>query len=267
MSDHSDYDALPGITATAIKAGATSMAHMRLAVTGARPEPTDAMLRGSLLHLAILEPGRLATDVAAYEGRRAGLAWEGWRDAHAGQLLVRPGDLDTATAVAAAVRRHPDASRLLAGCAYEHVQQWTGDGYGQAKARLDAYAAGRVVDLKTTGRLGAVDRALIRDGYHLQLGWYCHGAAALTGALHDAFIVWAETVPPHDVLVTQLGYDLLEYGEREAVRLATEYRACERAGVWPGRDGGAGVRVVGLPPWLGDVELQGADDADQEGAG
>jgi hypothetical protein len=251
-----EYLDLPGISATAIKAGATSMRHMRLAVLS-RQEPTQAMQWGSLVHLAVLEPARLATDVAVWTGgRKFGGQWMEFLELAGERLIVTEAELDKLTEISGAVRRHSEAAKLLSGCEYERTVQWTGEGYGPAKARLDALGTDRVVDVKTTARIASAERTAWNLGYHLQLGWYLEGAATVHPGCKDGYLIFVEAGQPFDVLCLKAGYDVLEKGQVEARRIATEYRRCEEANDWPGIE--AGVRTWSLPAW---EQLDISDDS------
>ena len=50
----------------------------------------------------------------------------------------------------------------------------------------------------------------------------------------DAWIIYVETCAPYDCAAYKVGPDVIEYGQREAVRIATEYRAACKAETWPG---------------------------------
>ena len=269
-----EYLDMPGISATAIKAGAVSMAHMHIAATR-RTASTPAMEWGTLVHMAVLEPGRLGSDVAVWDGgRRAGKEYAARVAANSGRHVVKPGQLEELNDISAAVRNHADASRLLAGCKYERVLGWR-EGGSVAKARLDGIGTGsgaklssrigRVIDIKTIANIDQAARQCFRYNYHLQMGWYTHGAEFLYGKTYEAYLIFVESHAPHCVACYRLGYDVLEYGQREAVRIATEYAACQRTGVYTGLPGG--VRVLDLPPWIGEEAAEvDLSDGTMEGA-
>lgn len=264
--NQSEYLEVSAISATAIKAGRTSMLHMQHEMTRTVDEPTDAMKLGTLIHTAVLQPARLTTDVSVWDGgRRHGKAWDAFCAEHDGQIIVRPDDCRKADAIAAAVRRNGQASALLAGCEYEHSLLWDDPECGDCKARLDAVKPNVIADLKTTARIGNVDRMAINAGWYIQLGWYNRALTARYGpANRELYVIVAESGEPFDVAICRLGNDLAELGEATAVDIATHYRECEQAGVFPGVDGGK-LHVIECPAWLdsGDIEGFAENSEDQ----
>ncbi len=259
---HAEYLAAPGLSASALKAGRTSILHMRHWITH---KPTSrAMEWGTVVHLAALQPERLLTDVAVWGGcRRAGKEWAEFRDESAGKIIVDNDDVAGLHNITAAVRGCKPAQELLAGCQYERSIFWTDSAVGACKARLDACKHDAVVDLKTTAQIGRATKQAFALGYHLQLAWYCEAMRRLGYPQAEAYIVFVEAGPPYDVRVVRVGYDVLELGTAEATRIATRYRECEAAGVWPGC-GADGVEVWNLETWQQPEgpELEGATDAD-----
>jgi hypothetical protein len=196
-----EYGALPGITASAIKAGRTSMRHMRHAMTRARGEAgSPAMRWGTLAHMAILEPQRFLYGAAVWSGaRRAGREWDAWQDANAGKTHVTQDELDQLQAMQQAIRRNKDAARLIADCdAFERPIQWDGgDGIGPCKARIDGCGGGYMgatgacggllIEYKTCREIGKDGSKFVRAaegmGYSHQLAWYCGSRIAMCASV------------------------------------------------------------------------------------
>ena len=230
-----EYAALPGLTATAIKAGRKSMAHMRVAMLDDRTgEGSAAMRFGSLAHMALLEPVRFAGAVAVWTGgRRAGKVWDAWEIEHADKEQVTPGELDTLRAMQTASRADKDARFALAQASEcEWVAQWTADGIGACKARFDGWGRDVLVEYKTcrdvTPRrfLSAAESM----GYTLQLAWYWHGA----GRPANVWLVSQETSAPFCCVTYNVPANILQTGYDECVEICLRYRACEAANSFPG---------------------------------
>lgn len=258
--NHAEYSLLDGITASAIKAGATSMLHMRHAVTTERPD-TPAMAFGRLVHMAVLEPASLAR-CAVWEGDKRTKAWKEFQAANEGREILTADQAESLNAISANVRANRQIADLLAGCEYERPAQWDRPAsYGTGKCRFDAVRKETVIDVKSCSALSQVnaEKATFRYLYHLQLGWYCEGACAVgLASLPLAWLVYVETQPPFDCAAFPVGPDVLEYGQKEAVRIATEYRACCESGAWPGVQ--ATARQIGLPNYLmPDLEDEDGD--------
>jgi exodeoxyribonuclease VIII len=242
------YLAAPGINATSLKAGQTSMLHMRHALIGEPPPPreeTPAMRWGRLVHLAILEPDRLASTLAVWEGgRRAGGAWEQFCDEHNREWIVVPDENADLMRMSAAVHSTPVAHRLIAQSEHERVVTWRDKLYGQGRARLDCLGAAFFADLKTTARISGFTRQFFSLGYDVQFGWYHEACQRQT-----AWVIVAESVAPWDCAVYQIPPAVLDTGRARAVELAKQYRACEAVGAWPGVDKGAGGGMLPVPAW------------------
>ena len=248
---HDEYNALPGLRASHIKQGTVSMLAMRYAVEHERPD-TTAFAFGRLVHLAVFEPTRLA-DVAVWRGgRRAGAEYAAWVAENEDREQCRAEDMDLLAAISDSVRANAEIGAILAGCTYETCAQWAEGEYGPAKCRFDAVGPRRVVDLKTIAKLSerAINAAFWRYSYHLQIGWYCEGYLRTRGENADAWIVWAEKSPPYDCVVQKVGFDVLDFGQREALRIAARYRRCEERHEWPGLQ--SDITALALPTWLQD---------------
>ena len=230
-----EYAALPGITATAIKAGRKSMAHMRVAMLDDRTgEGTAAMRLGWLAHMALLEPVRFAAIVAVWNGgRRAGKAFEAWEIENAGKEQVTEGEMKTLIAMHTAGRADKDARFAISQASEcERVAQWTAEGIGACKARFDGWGRGVLVEYKTCRDV--TPRRFLSQaeslGYTLQLAWYWHGA----GRSANVWLVSQETTAPYCCVTYSVPANVLQTAYDECVEICLRYRACEAANSFPG---------------------------------
>ena len=250
MTNHDDYFALPGINATAIKQGRKSMLAMRHAMTTGTDD--CKMLRmGRLAHTAILEPHKLdQVEIIDADSWQSKAAQAALREADGNAAL--PSEMATVKAMRDAVLGNRFATDLIADTDHEVTLQWYDPIYKQAKARMDGINRYAMLEVKTTGA-ALDDRSLTRLswnlGYHVQAGWYATGAVecGLVSRVPDAYILWVESDPPHDMRVTRMEHGLVETGAAEAIRIARDYRACEACGVFPGVCGE--VTVLDAPAW------------------
>lgn len=247
-----EYHARPGLSATVLKAARKSMLAARHVAT-VRREPTAAMSFGTLVHLAVLEPHKLADRVAVYDGRRAGKEFDAFAAANSGRTILKPDEMDELAAVRDAVHASTEARAMLGGTFVEASVFWTDPAGEKAKARPDAFhPSGVLVDIKTTSAITprAFERQAWELGYAIQLGWYRRGLRANDVAVYEANIIAIESAAPHDVVVYRVDDALMDWGEREAVRLAAQYRACGHAGRYPGVS--AARLALGAPAWAAD---------------
>jgi hypothetical protein len=232
-----EYRAAPGVNWSTLKHMARSPLHYRHAVTAAS-DPTPAMALGTLAHLAVLEPHRLA-EVAVWEGGvRRGKEWDAWNAANAGRIQAKPEELATARAIGEAVRAHPVAAALLDRCEVERSIFWVDPDTGiPCKARLDACKPGAVIDLKTARDVSprAFGRAASALDYPGQLGHYGAAWAAETGDIADLYIIAVESDDPHDVAVYQIDHVATHAGLQRRRRYLDTLAECQRTGRWPGQ--------------------------------
>jgi hypothetical protein len=249
------------IRATWIKAGMRSMAHMRLAATTGR-EDTPAMRWGRLVHMAVLEPLKLAAMPRWDGGRRAGKAWDEFNATLAGREHLTADDLDALAPITEAASR---ALRTLPRIeATEVALEWSDAVYGPASARLDAVlTGGGWLEVKTAADIEVARFAAsaYRLGYHLQLGWYGHGAR-LAGYVGPVWVLAIESKPPHTTALLSVSDAILAKGYEQAEEIARAYRACEATDCYPGPHDGQTLPYE-LPTWAEEgatVDMEGMTD-------
>lgn len=243
---HAEYTALPGISASTLRALRQSPLHCRHHLDASDSDTTS---RGWLraIHALVLEPHTWDRAFAVFEGaRRAGHGWEAWRAGQMDRTILLASEAASARAVASAVLTHPVAGPMLTGPhgASEVSVTWTDPATGlDCRGRLDrlqrqAGGGWLVADLKTIDSTAdhRVRQLVGQHGWHVQLAHYmaaieaARPADAVAGAL-----VTVESGPPHDVAVWTLGDAELEIARAERAELLALYRRCSESGRWPGR--------------------------------
>jgi hypothetical protein len=266
-----EYNSLPGLRATAIKAGAVSMLHMRHCLTAPDRADTPALRWGRLVHGAILEPDRTLPLLRTWESRRAGAAWDAFEAEHGAENIVKPDEAAKLNEIARRVWANKTARHLIEATAHEVTVQWSTDEYGLGKARLDGWSlSAGGVELKTARDISErrFQSQFVGLGYDLQLGWYTEGIVRSGMATGDIpwRVICVESRPPFDVAVYRVAGIDLEPGQAKAVEIARRYLECELAGDWPGQFGDGEVEFK-LPEWYGlrDNEWTiGTDEEDGE---
>ena len=250
-----EYGALPGITASAIKAGRQSMAHMRHAMLRPRGEVgSPAMRIGTLAHRAILEPDRYAESTVVWTGgNKRGKVYDAFSDMHACKDILSEAEASAIMAMRSAVMQDGDAARLLADCTvFEYVAMFDGGtGVGACKARLDGCAgrgaSGMLLDYKTTREIGKDGARFMRSaegmGYSHQLAWYW----LAMGKPSNVWIIAQESAAPYSVAVFWVPASALEPALEECLDIARMYRVCEMTGHFPGPT--RGVVTWERPAW------------------
>jgi hypothetical protein len=204
------------------------------------------MSLGRAVHVAVLEPEKLASEVAVTpdgtERRsKAGReAWQAFVEASAGKTIVSPEQYAEALAISAAVRGHKVAAEYLAEGRGEVSVVWTDSATGLAcKARLDWLRARSFCDLKTAR---SIDRHRFAGqawslGYFHQCAFYRRGLAGDAGMAIGqvrAVIIAVENTTPYDVAVYEPDEDTMDAADREVDALLARLAECRRTDLWPG---------------------------------
>jgi hypothetical protein len=251
-----DYDALDRVNFSSLKHILRSPAHYKAAL-GVKPEPTDAMTLGTVVHGLILEPDK--TRFAVWDGgRRAGKEWDAFSEAHrnAGVTILKAEDAARAKAMAAAVRSKPYVMGLLDDDGREEVTiKWENQGVllkGRADWVCGPSGHGAILDLKTT-RDASVDgfgREFAQRNCAMQLSMYFDGLRDGSATFDSPILVVAiENEAPFDVVVYRVPMAVLNYGFSLYGLALDRLLACRRLGEWPGTDNGLHMIELSLPSW------------------
>jgi len=245
---NSEYDAMPGITASAIKKGRISMAHMRYEMLKPRDDSdsTPSMRTGKLMHLSALQPELLLP----FDGQRRGAAWELVK-AQAeleGKTPVPRAEWDNLTEARAVLLA--DRSFRLAWYGVDAIERsvvWDCAPYGLARARPDARGPNVLIEYKSARSIEkrAFMNACESMGYALQLAWYWHGC----GRPAHVWCVAQESSAPWCVGCFEVPIGTLQTAYEEAATIAARYRCCEAANSFPGPYDGP--QTYERPEWAG----------------
>ncbi len=255
------YHSLKAVSPSQIKVLGRSPLHyfdQFLADDREKREPTPAMLNGTALHTAVLEPNlwdkTIAVPPHSFDrrtkvGRELAAEFEA---SSAGKIVLSPEDADEVRRMADAVRKHPAASFLLElPGRREASYTWTDPATGlECKTRPDWHSEDRriVVDVKTTKDASRVEfaKSIANLDYHVQAAWN-------QGALQaEQFLTIAvENVRPYAVAVYPASGALIAAGQRR-IEAAMELLAeCWKSGRWPGY-GDLVQEPIELPGWCRD---------------
>ena len=223
-------------------------------------EQTSALLLGSAIHCAILEPERFARTYALRppgDGRTRAVKEAHELQAARGIIGLSGEQMDAVNGVTYAISAHDLAGPLLAlPEALREIsvvwQEVTTSGFPvYCKIRPDFYdAASRIcVDLKTSLHADPMNfpREIYTYGYHRAAAFYMRGLVE-AGLACDAYLFLAvEKDPPFECALYTLEAAALEAGHAEYMALLDRYGKCLTKNEWPGYPGG--VLPIGLPVW------------------
>ena len=205
-------------------------------------EQSLAMRMGSGVHA--LTFGTPA--VLVYEERRAGKAWDAFKDAadESGAVVLNRREHARASAMADALRNDPIAAPYLFGPGVEHEQPmaWSVGGRAYRTRGIDFVKRGHWIgELKQarTVQPGRFERDQLRALYPAQVEVYDEGEAIVTGRdrdrhPHKKLIIAVEPAPPYLVAVYRLDADAVRQARSTIGLYRSQLRACEDGNVWPG---------------------------------
>ena len=225
-------------------------------------EPTPAMLLGSAIHTAVLEPEKFAGEVVAAPDvdrrtKEGKAEWAAFVAASAGKIVLSADDYAKAVAIGAAVRRLPVAAAALERRTETELTAIYDDPESgvRCKCRMDGVivspASGLAVllDLKTTASAHPrqFQKSIAEFGYHRQFALYQRAAAANGIVLADVVIVAIEKNAPYPVACYSLDRDDIAFGWEQVQHLLHRWAACKGMAEWPGYS--EQVETISLPAW------------------
>jgi PDDEXK-like domain of unknown function (DUF3799) len=241
-------------------------------VTGViEDEETKALSFGKALHCATLEPHVFAqlyavepdfgdcranakTGTTKEEGANNKVRRDLWRLAHEGHIFLSHEDHTTILGMAAALQRHPMASKILAwpGGVREATIRWDIPGLGlPAAIRTDLLVTpiDLAADLKSTldASEDAFSRSIEKFGYHRQAALYRDGLAAIGRAVDDFLFFAVEKTPPYLVGIYKLDEKDEQAGREQNFGLMCRLHDCLMRGEWPGLS--TEVLTIRRPRW------------------
>lgn len=240
---------------------------------------TPAMILGSALHIATLEPARFESmfhicppcDRRTKEGKEFYAEEE--RKAE-GKIMIRRGgeekdkaamgEVESVQGMARAIHASEKASALINGMGQNEVcLLWKDEETGlMCKARCDRIVTefdhwgwGKIpviIELKSCRN--ADDYWFGKDcknrGYDTQAASYCHGYYKITGRRPAHVIIAVENTPPHDMQPHMLDDKDMQTGLLQYRNLLTRYAECLKSGNWLGYPDK--INTLALPAWVNE---------------
>jgi len=245
-----EYHARPEINPSSLAAGLvgpaeTDVRAIRAALTGSdqsrAQSSQDRMDRGTAVHMMLLQPERLESDVAVWTGgRRSGGAWDEFQEEHAGKLVMRAQDFDQAADVYAAIYRHDMLLGALQNI-HAEVAIITRDDRLPVRGMVDAIdlRGRRIVDIKTTDAGISHDqceRTIRSLKYREKMSCYRRWLARVTNTRSESWRCWNLFIsmqPPYGIRLVEFTTTALEWGESRMLRALRAYRDALKADAWP----------------------------------
>lgn len=232
-------------------------------------EPTEAMIFGEQVHLAVLEPQLFASRYhrcRKFDGRKTADKEE------KAALIAEYGEgnllsferHDQIVSIVDAVKRHPRASSLFSQAKEREVTVlWTDPETGlSCKARIDAMAGVILADLKTTvdASVEKFQASIFQYGYHRQAAMYFRACRAAGLDIKHYSIVAVEKEAPYGCNVFSLDEAAIHQGDQEISDLLKQVRLWQTTGNVPGYSDT--VIAASLPDWAWRrIEFDGVKEA------
>lgn len=277
-----DYHAVDAFSASAMKHFARSPWHWLNRVP---MKPTRAMLCGSLVHCAQLEPHALAEryvvvpedaprrpSVSQWKAKNPSAdsvtAMDWWRAFEASntrRAIVAADDYATTQKQLQAIKDCPELAEAFSTGHSELSMFWVDPETGvYCKARPDHIAPRRggvqMLDLKSMAddTPAGVMRAIGRLGLYRQEAHYRRGYEVITGKpVNDFVFAVVSSVPPILATPYRLVDEALQQGTEEVEDLLREFAQCQRDNHWPAYK--PDQRLIDLPAWCkttGEIEVE-----------
>jgi exodeoxyribonuclease VIII len=250
---NAEYHAHSSISKSGLDLVARSPAHF---MYGEKRESTRAMVIGSAIHAAILEPQRFATDYMLLKDvadRRASEYKQAVK-VHTAELVLVGHEADFVSGMQESVSHNQEASALLAETGQAELSVFTTDPETgvKVKCRFDWITESAIaLDLKKTqdARAEAFSKSIMNYRYHVQAAFYSDVWQWETGEELQAFKFLAmEERMPHFAKLWQLDDVSLMIGRQLYREALNTYARCLDAGQWDMQDGG--TELIALPNWV-----------------
>ncbi len=254
-----DYCQLPGYHASGLKHALKSALQYQHNEAHGMPD-SDKFRLGRAGHTMTLEPQRGLAEYVQWETThedgskriRSGKAWEQFKADNAGKTILTPDQFETACNMRDIVRDHPVAGPLVRGIGQNELSlRWTDKRSGATcKARPDRLTKSAIIDLKTTSDpdLRIFGNLAARFRYHMQAALYRDGVEACGLGRLPFKIIAIQDQAPFDVVVYDLGEDVLAQGQEEYQRAIDIVEICRERQEWPGMAVEHEISLV-LPVW------------------
>jgi hypothetical protein len=265
------YHAHPAVGHSGLVRIMRSPAHYREYVANP-PEPTPAMLFGTAVHTAILEPENFARDyvVAPKFDRRTKegkVAAEVWEAENAGKTPLTAEQMEAINKMVESIRAHAGAARLLSNGLAEISGFWVDQETGiECKCRPDFMVVAEdrpeelvaIIDVKTCtdASIEGFSRAIATLGYDVQAAFYTDGIKALIGRTLPFYFIAVEKDAPYAVACYKASDEVIEVGRAKYRAALQLLKWCRDNDQWPAYQPNGEIEEINLPRWAANFEME-----------
>jgi exodeoxyribonuclease VIII len=248
----SDYLKIKAVNVSLLVEGERSMAHLKWAMDHAK-EPTDAMKRGTAVHMAVFEPEEFESKTVVFEGVRRGK--EKFKESNFGKTILKQDDFDCVISMRDALRRHERVADILESTGTgEMAVVWKDEETGLlCKGLVDRFCKcwgyTIVPDLKSCQDARPIEfsKTVYNYHYHTKAAFYHDGLAAIANVPRRFLWIAVESEQPHGIMIYDPSETMMQTGRRNYRRLLNAFAECLKSGVFPGYP--LGEETIELPKW------------------
>jgi len=271
-----EYVAWDADNASMLKHVLASPAHYRHAKDNPEPDDPTNPNKGTLAHLALLEPAEYARRVRVWDGgARRGPDYKAFLADNPGKMIVKDADAVMVQRMAAALRSSPGIRDLACtpeSCHEVSIIVTDPTCERRQKARLDILTDNAWADYKTHSKIGRGQtadgwlrswyRASDRLGYALQFAHYSR-VLRLVGLTPPGYVIIQGYSAIGECVRLPITPGYVDHGEKIRTGALATIIECEASGEWPlllgFRDE---APVLDVPAWADDglSELEDADE-------
>jgi len=254
------YHRQRGVSNTGLKLMMRSPAHYKYQE---RKESTRAMVLGSALHMACLEPDIFYDTyhlLRSSENRMTSEYKTAKKEYGEEFVLVKP-EIEKIEGMAKSLSMSAITEYLYNDYCDKELSGFAIDPETglMCRHRFDAIIDGIAIDLKTTtdARKPAFSKKILDFGYHIQAAFYADQHRWITGDDIEKFIFAAiETSAPYAVKIYELDQESIEAGRKKYRQALGDYDECKKYNTWPAYD--QEIETIGIPQWA--LEKDAIDD-------
>lgn len=229
-----NYGLIDAVNFSTLKYIAISPAHYMHNLSSKRD--TASMKIGRVVHMAILEPQKLASLTAQWIGGiKRGHKWEQFMEDNPGKEILTENEWDTIQEIRKSVLSSSSAAKYLAKGKAEVAITWN-IGDIKCKGRIDFDSEHAIVDLKTTHSASPelFGREVWRYRYHTQGAWYTDGYEKSRGKRKPYVFIAVESKPPYVVQAYTVPDQVIDAGREDYSNMLDRLLECRASGKWPG---------------------------------
>lgn len=257
------YHAHDSISNSGLKLIGRSPAHFKY---GAEREATRAMVVGSALHMAILEPNLYRDTYVRLHGaenRVCAEYKEAKKEFGEDRVLVKS-ECEKIEGIAASLFKSFPSELSVPGATELSGFSTDPETGVICRHRFDKLMQNNVaIDIKTTidARPDAFSSSIQSYGYHMQAAFYSDQFEWITGEKLNGFLFLAvEASAPYACKMYRLDHESMEIGRAIYRKYLKKYAECRNANEWPAY-GNNKIDEIGIPAWaVNQFEKQRVDD-------